>query len=151
MSLRAWITIRAPGFALRLFTLSAAELGLVGEELAARAAREQGYRLLGRRLRTPSGEIDILARHEEALVALEVKTTLATRVPAPQPGGFRLASEPLARWRGEQARRLERALAEYARAEGFSQIPRRIDAVEVTLEAGQAPRLCFHRDARARA
>ena len=141
MSLRAWIAIRAPGLALRLFTLSAGELGLVGEELAARAAHAQGYRLLGRRLRTKSGEIDLLAQHEGALVALEVKTTLATRVPAPMAGGMRLVNRPLERWKPEQARRLEQALAEYARAEGFSDLPRRIDAVEVVLEAGRPPEL----------
>jgi putative endonuclease len=143
VSLRAWIAIRAPGLALRLFTLSAGELGLVGEELAARAALARGYRLLGRRLRTKSGEIDLCAQHQGTLVALEVKTTLATRIPAPMAGGMRLSSKPLSRWQPEQARRLEQALAEYARAEGYSGLPRRIDAVEVVLEAGRPPELRF--------
>jgi phosphoenolpyruvate carboxylase len=56
---------------------------------------------------------------------------------------MRLSSKPLSRWQPEQARRLEQALAEYARAEGYSGLPRRIDAVEVVLEAGRPPELRF--------
>lgn len=144
MGPRAWISVLAPGLGLKLFRLDADELGRVGEELAARALRARGYRLLGRRLRTRSGEIDILALHADELVAVEVKTALATRVPAPVQGGWRLVQQPLERWSDAQAARLRRALEEWARSEGFSSHKRRIDAVEVVLEAGRRAELRIH-------
>lgn len=49
-------------------------LGLEGETLACRALDARGYRVLARRYRTRAGEIDIVARHEGAVVFVEVKT-----------------------------------------------------------------------------
>ena len=49
-------------------------LGKWGEGLAASYLQEQGYAIRGRNLRTPYGEIDILAQQGECLVFVEVKT-----------------------------------------------------------------------------
>ena len=45
-----------------------------GEDLAARHLQAQGYRILGRRVRTRLGEIDILAEQGGRVVFIEVKT-----------------------------------------------------------------------------
>lgn len=47
--------------------------GLAAETWAAVWLRLQGYRILARRLRTPAGEIDLVARRGAVLVAVEVK------------------------------------------------------------------------------
>ncbi len=52
----------------------AAEIrGRRAETLAAVMLRLKGYRILARRLRTPSGEIDLLARRGNLIVIVEVK------------------------------------------------------------------------------
>ncbi|WP_156255585.1 YraN family protein [Sandarakinorhabdus oryzae] len=47
--------------------------GRMAEHVAAIWLIAKGYRLLGRRLKTPGGEIDLLLRHRDALVFVEVK------------------------------------------------------------------------------
>lgn len=47
--------------------------GLVAETWAALWLRLKGYRILARRLRTPAGEIDLVARRGATLIAVEVK------------------------------------------------------------------------------
>jgi putative endonuclease len=47
--------------------------GLFGEELACQTLEQRGYVILTRRYRTKHGEIDIVARHGECLVFVEVK------------------------------------------------------------------------------
>lgn len=105
-------------------------------------------------MRTRSGEIDILARDGACWVAIEVKTTLVARVPTPRSlgqAGVRLVADTQARFRPEQSRRVQSALDELLRLEGFSQAPRRIDLVEVHLEPGQAPSYTLHRAQRPKA
>jgi len=48
--------------------------GRWGEQVAADYLIQHGYTLIGRNLRTPYGEIDILARQADSLVFIEVKT-----------------------------------------------------------------------------
>ncbi|TSC94451.1 MAG: putative endonuclease [Candidatus Berkelbacteria bacterium Athens1014_28] len=50
-------------------------IGNVGEELAAEFLRREKYKILGRNINYPFGEIDILARDRDgAIVIVEVKT-----------------------------------------------------------------------------
>ncbi|MBF0309530.1 MAG: YraN family protein [Magnetococcales bacterium] len=49
-------------------------LGRLGENLAGWYLRLHGYRLLGRNVRLPTGEIDLVAVQGEILVFCEVKT-----------------------------------------------------------------------------
>lgn len=49
-------------------------LGLWGEQRAAEFLQDQGYEILDRNVRSEYGEIDLLARHGNALVFVEVKT-----------------------------------------------------------------------------
>ena len=50
-------------------------LGSRGERRAVRELKRRGYRILGRNLRTPRGELDVLAEEGGCLVLVEVKTT----------------------------------------------------------------------------
>lgn len=59
----------------------------------------KGYHILARRLRTPMGEIDILARHRDTLVFVEVKTRTSL-------DKARAALHPAQRCRIEAASRL---------------------------------------------
>jgi putative endonuclease len=47
--------------------------GRLAERIAAIWLIAKGYRLIGRRLKTPGGEIDLLMRRGDALVFVEVK------------------------------------------------------------------------------
>ena len=58
-------------------------LGRKGESHAATFLSRKGFRILARNLSTPVGEIDIVARHKEFLVFVEVKTRI-TAEPAPE-------------------------------------------------------------------
>ena len=49
-------------------------LGAAGEAAAAQALRKAGYQILEANVRTPFGEIDLLARHGAVLCFVEVKT-----------------------------------------------------------------------------
>jgi putative endonuclease len=49
------------------------QTGIDGERAGADFLRKSGYRILQRNFRTPYGEIDIIARHKETLVFIEVK------------------------------------------------------------------------------
>ena len=59
--LRLWCAERAPRLFLRLARPDKDELGRIGEELAARELAGRGWRILGRRLATPVGEVDVVA------------------------------------------------------------------------------------------
>ena len=50
------------------------ELGKWGEQEASNYLSKKGYKILGRNIRTPHGEIDILASFDQVLVFVEVKT-----------------------------------------------------------------------------
>ncbi len=47
--------------------------GQTAESLAARHLREKGYRIIGRNVRLPGGELDLIARDGNTLVFVEVK------------------------------------------------------------------------------
>lgn len=50
------------------------KIGKWGETYAAQYLEEHGFHILARNVRTPYGEIDLVARQEDHLVFVEVKT-----------------------------------------------------------------------------
>ncbi|HET6613358.1 MAG TPA: YraN family protein [Kofleriaceae bacterium] len=54
--------------------MSTREAGARGEDRAARALTERGYRIVERNFRCRAGEIDIIARDGEVLVFVEVRS-----------------------------------------------------------------------------
>jgi putative endonuclease len=69
---------------------SAERLGRWAETLATMWLRLKGYRLLGKRLRTSSGEIDLVMRRGSVLIFVEVKarTTMIDAQDALSPRGL---------------------------------------------------------------
>ncbi len=101
-------------------------LGREGEDLAARFLMKQGYRVLERNYSTRSGEIDLIALHEGAVVFVEVKTRTSDAFGAPE-----LAVTPR-----KQKRMVKAALA-YIKYKKLHQVPCRFDVVAITTAAEQ--------------
>ncbi|HJS17592.1 MAG TPA: YraN family protein [Anaerolineales bacterium] len=55
------------------------KIGQWGEELAAGYLNQHGYEILSRNVRTPYGEIDIVARQGDITLFIEVKTLTSSR------------------------------------------------------------------------
>lgn len=55
-------------------TANRTQFGKGGEDLAVSHLKRKGYKIIDRNFRTPRGEIDIVARHRDTLVFVEVKT-----------------------------------------------------------------------------
>jgi len=116
---------------------STAEVGLAGEELVATALRRRGDRLEARRLRTPWGELDLLARDARGLVCVEVKT--ARRAPLPRirgqaPIALAARDRPGARVDARGLERLERIAAGIS---GRRRLPARCEVWEVLIGPGR--------------
>lgn len=122
------LTELAPGILLRLdpgaCRLDRRELGRLGEALAARSLIACGWRLVGRRLRTPAGELDLLARRGDQLAVIEVKTGRLPLRPVVLPGAIGFLPDRRrdpARSLGEsQAVRLHQAAGLLARRHGLA-------------------------------
>lgn len=141
---RRWL-VRWPRLFVRLFPPDDQELGLLGEEIAARSYRARGYRILARRLRTIDGEADLLVASGATLAVVEVKT--ARMHPAPRPREAARIGAPALRWRPGfrcDARRLRRL-----RSLRRSLSADRVDLVEVFfLESSRRFRVLLHEDLR---
>jgi putative endonuclease len=59
-------------------------LGHKGEAIAAAYLEKKGYTILDRNLRTPYGEIDLIAGHAEAIIFIEVKTRASKSLGPPE-------------------------------------------------------------------
>ena len=108
---------------------TAAKIGAYGECVAAAFVRRHGYKVLTRNYKTMRGEIDLVCRHGDVLVFVEVKTRAevdfvrpAEAIDAAQGGG------PPPRPPADYLELLDRAEITY-----------RFDAVEVQLKAGDIP------------
>ena len=140
-----------PHLFLRLFQASTAELGECGEHIAARHLKRLGWQLLGRRLMTPHGEIDVVARDGSELVCVEVKT--GRPVPLPRLRGVSPSVPSSPTWRPgchfdrrslERQRRAGRWLA--SRMEKGSLGGGRVDLIEVVVRGARknAPEILHH-------
>lgn len=93
--------------------------GRTAEALAALALRLKGYRIAARRVRTPAGEIDLVARRGNVVAFVEVKARAS----------HAQAAEALS---APQRRRIVRAAAHYIAANpGLAGMTQRFDAVLV--------------------
>lgn len=60
------------------------DTGIRGEKLAGEFLKKRGYRILETNYRCPQGEIDIIARHKDYLVFIEVRTKRSREYGSPE-------------------------------------------------------------------
>ena len=60
------------------------EVGILGEQLAKDFLKGRGYHILETNYRCPEGEIDIVARHKDSLVFIEVRTKRSLEFGSPE-------------------------------------------------------------------
>ncbi len=60
------------------------DTGILGEKLARDFLKKRGYHLLDTNYRCPEGEIDIIARHKDSLVFIEVRTKKSLEFGSPE-------------------------------------------------------------------
>lgn len=59
-------------------------IGKWGEEIAASYLTQRGYDVVARNVRTPYGEIDIVAKQSETIIFVEVKTRTSDKMGLPE-------------------------------------------------------------------
>jgi len=104
-------------------------LGKTGEDLACAELERRGYAIVARRYRRRGGEIDIIARHGETMVFVEVK--------AREGHAFGEAAEAVT---ALKRRRIAQLALDYVTRRGLSQRPCRFDVVSIHFDAGR-PRI----------
>ncbi|TME78696.1 MAG: YraN family protein [Chloroflexi bacterium] len=104
-------------------------LGISGEALAEDHLRGLGYEIVGRDVRTPLGQLDLVAKDETTLVFVEVKTRTGH--------GFGLPQEAVD---GRKIRKL-RQLALYYLKMQRHRGPVRFDVVGLTVSDGRLVRV----------
>lgn len=91
------------------------------EEMAVQYLRGKGYRILKRNYRCPWGEIDVIAKHGEYLVFIEVKYR-----------GSCAYGTPAEAVDGRKQRRISRAALSFYGGNGYEQnVPCRFDVIGV--------------------
>jgi len=60
------------------------DTGILGEKLAKDFLKKRGYHILETNYRCPEGEIDIVARHKDCLVFIEVRTKTSLEFGSPE-------------------------------------------------------------------
>lgn len=63
---------------------STRDLGLLGEDLAIKFLKKNGYKILERNFRSKLGEVDIVAQDKDTLVFVEVKTRWSEKFGLPE-------------------------------------------------------------------
>ena len=106
------------------------DLGLTGEDAAVALLRKRGYEIVGRNVRMPGGEIDVVARDGDVVVFVEVKARESRRF------GSALSAVD-----GRKRRTLRRLAGEWLQL--FA--PRAIARFDVV--AADGPRIAHYKDA----
>ena len=103
-------------------------LGKRGEALAADCLRRSGFRILGRNVRFPAGEIDIVARDGKTICFVEIKARRSL--------GFGFPEEAVT---FHKQRRLRRLAEWYLLSRRLADAPVRFDVVSILLDQNGAP------------
>lgn len=101
-------------------------LGQQGEDIACAELQRRGYEIVARRHRTRLGEIDVIARHAETIVFVEVKAR----------ADFSYGGAAAAVMRRKQAR-IARMAADYLMRHRLTDRPCRFDVVAIDFAGGQ--------------
>ena len=104
------------------------DTGILGEKLAKDFLKKRGYHILETNYRCPEGEIDIVAKHEDSLVFIEVRTKRSLEFGSPE--------ESITRTKME---RLKSVAAHYQQTHNNLPPLWRIDVVAVELDQRGKP------------
>lgn len=110
------------------------DLGLLGEEAAARFLKKQKFKILVSRYRCRFGEIDLVARDRDTLVFVEVKTRSSADY-----------GDPYEAVTLEKQKHMSKVALDYARKIRNPEVPMRFDIVEVIMK--DRPECTHYRDA----
>jgi len=99
------------------------DTGILGEKLAKDFLKKRGYRIIETNYRCPEGEIDIIAKHKDSLVFIEVRTKKSLEFGSPE--------ESITRTKRE---RLRTAAARYRQTHNNLPLSWRIDVVAIELD-----------------
>lgn len=97
-----------------------------GEDLAVKSLKKAGYKVLVRNYRNPLGEIDIVAKEEDVIVFVEVKTRKVTK--------FGLAKEAVHLQKQKKLIRLAQA---YLKQHRLTEVRARFDVVAIQLDSNR--------------
>ncbi|MBI4298241.1 MAG: YraN family protein [Chloroflexi bacterium] len=100
------------------------KLGRRGEEIARRYLEQKNYRVVESNFRTPWGEIDIVARKDDFLVFVEVRTRKG--------GVFGLPEESVTR---EKIQHIIDSAEEYMQSHDIADVSWRIDMVAINVDS----------------
>ena len=104
------------------------DVGKRGELLAADFLKRKGYEILGANIRTPFGELDLVAKHGKSIVFVETKTRITDSL-----------GPPFLNVTGDKARRIIHNAMFYLKLHGKTDAYWRIDVVSVKLNARLEP------------
>jgi putative endonuclease len=110
--------------------VSRQKLGRAGEKAACNYLRQKGYRILARNYTCAAGELDLICRHDDCIVFVEVKTLSDSD-----------AADPESRIGRTKQRQLTRVARYWLAAHGEPDLAYRFDAIGVTLPSGEAPHI----------
>ena len=105
-------------------TLARQEFGRHGEQLACDAIEQRGYVVLERRYRRRTGELDIVAKHGDYLVFVEVKAR-----------SDRSFGDPEEAVTAQKQHRMVELATDYLARNGLSEVPCRFDVVAISTES----------------
>ena len=103
------------------------KLGNRGEKIAAKFLRKQGYQIIEKNYRSRLGEIDIVAKEDESIVFVEVKTRCST--------DFGLPEEALSY---DKRRRLSKLALGYLAHRRIKDTNCRFDVVSILMDNNRA-------------
>jgi putative endonuclease len=98
------------------------DTGILGEKLACEFLGRNGYTILETNYRCPGGEIDIIARQQDTLVFVEVRTKTSRRFGGPEESITPVKKE-----------RLRMVAAHYGQSHDYLPDARRIDVVAIEM------------------
>lgn len=114
-------------------TVERQQLGIAGEELAARELTSRGYAILERRYRTRYGEIDIVAEEGGTLVFVEVRARATAE--------FGRAAESVT---GMKKRRVAAMAVDYLARHHMTNRPCRFDVVAIDAALSDCPEITVY-------
>jgi putative endonuclease len=103
-------------------------VGKIGETIAQGHLRRNGYAVIGKNLRTPFGELDIVAKRNGIIVFVEVKTRLTDSLGPPYISVTR-----------NKLRHIVMSSMAYLKQHGLSGCDWRVDIISVKLSSGFRP------------